>query len=174
VIAAVSLRRAAAAVALAGLLALGCSRRHPAADSAWVGEAARLHALADQLLAAGNRPAARDALAGIVDGPVPAAVPADARRGVRQDTYFRLAQLALDERDARGAVALADRGLALGDGADLFVANLLVVRGAAHEALRDDPAAARDYHRALVINEALLAETLRESGAAPPAPGAQP
>ena len=34
--------------------------------------------------------------------------------------------------------------------------NLLVVRGAAHEALGEGPAAAEDYHQALVINDELL------------------
>ena len=51
--------------------------------------------------------------------------------------------------------------------ADLFVANLLVVRGAAHEALGEGPAAAEDYHQALVINDRLLAETLARTGRTP-------
>ena len=58
----------------------------------------------------------------------------------------------------------ADRGLALGRATDLFVANLLVVRGAAHEALDEGPAAAEDYHEALVINDRLLAEDVARTG----------
>ena len=40
----------------------------------------------------------------------------------------------------------------------LFVANLLVARAAAEEALRQPRNAANDYHRALLMNEALLAQ----------------
>jgi hypothetical protein len=160
-------RRIAAALALAGLLALGCSQRHFDGDDPWVAEAARRHTLADQLLEAGNRRTARDALAGIVEGPAPTGLAVADRRAVLQDTYFRLAQLALDDRDARGALTQAERGLALGDADDLFVANLLVVRGAAREALGAGPAAAEDYHRALVINDKLLTETLRAPGDKP-------
>ena len=166
--------RLAAALSLAGLLALGCSRAPVNDASPWVAEAERRHALADQRLEAGDRPGARDALRGIVDAPVPADLPADDRRGVLQDTYFRLARIDLDARDPRAALADADRGLALGRAADLFVANLLVVRGAAHEALGEGPAAAEDYHQALVINDRLLAETLHGPTDASPTPGERP
>ena len=166
------LTRLAATLSLAALLALGgCSRAQHAGDSAWVAEAVRRHALADQRLEAGDGPAARDALAGIVNARIPDDVPAADRRGVLQDTYFRLARIDLDARDPRAALADADGGLALGVAPDLFVANLLVVRGAAHEALGQGPAAAEDYHQALVINDRLLAETL---DAAPRTPGAAP
>lgn len=168
------LSRLAAGVSLVGLLALGCGRAPVTGDGAWVAEAARRHALADQRLEAGDGPAARDALRGIVDARVPDDVPADARRGVLQDTYFRLARIDLDARDALAALADSERGLALGRGSDLgdlFVANLLVARGAAHEALGHGPAAAEAYHQALVINDRLLADTL---DASPRAPGVAP
>src|SRR5262249_20316379 len=132
-----------------------------------IAEATRRHALADQRLEVADPRGARDALRGIVDAPAPAGIPAEDRRGVLQDTFFRLAELDLDARDARGALANAERGLALGRANDLFAANLLVVRGAAHEALGDGPAAVEDYHQALVINDRLLAETLKDSGGAP-------
>lgn len=154
--------RRAAVLSLAGLLAHGCSRAPVTDASPWVAEAERRHALADQRLEAGDPTTARDALRGIVDARVPADLPADDRRGVLQDTYFRLARLDLDARDPRAALADADRGLALGRATDLFVANLLVVRGAAHEALGQGPAAVEDYHEALVINDRLLAEALHE------------
>lgn len=155
--------RLAAALSLAGLLALGCSRAPVMDASPWVVEAERRHALADQRLEAGDPTTARAALRGIVDARVPADLPADDRRGVLQDAYFRLARLDLDAHDPRAALADADRGLALGRAADLFVANLLVVRGAAHEALGAGPAAVEDYHEALVINDRLLAEALHET-----------
>jgi hypothetical protein len=141
---------------------LGCSRAGVHDEGPWLADAARRHALADERLQAGNTPGAKQALLDIVNGAVPAGVAADDRRGVLQDTYFRLAELDLQARDARSALAAADRGLALGRADDLFVANLLVVRGAAHEALDEGPAAAADYHDALVINERLLAAALHE------------
>ena len=152
---------------LAALAALGCSQAHRSDDSAWIAEATRRHALADQRLEVADPRGARDALRGIVDAPAPAGLPADDRRGVLQDTFFRLAEMDLDARDSRGALANADRGLALGRGNDLFVANLLVVRGAAHEALGEGPAAVEDYHQALMINDHLLSKTLNDKGAAP-------
>jgi hypothetical protein len=80
---------------------------------------------------------------------------------VLQDTFFRLARLALDAHDPASAAHDAEQGLALGDGGDLFTANLLVVRGAAHEALGENAAALAACQRALRINEVLLHDTLR-------------
>ena len=162
-------RRALIVAAAAAALAIGCSRTRVAGDSPWVADAERRHALADERLQAGDPPGARVALREIVDGraSIPAGVPADDRRGVLQDTYFRLAELDLQAGDPRAALASADRGLALGRADDLFVANLLVVRGAAHEALGDGPTAAADYHEALVINDKLLAEAVHEQDGAP-------
>jgi len=168
--------RRALIVAAAAALAIGCSRARVAGDSPWVAEAERRHALADERLQAGDRPGALRALREIVDGhtDIAAGVPANDRRGVLQDTYFRLAELDLQAGDAGAALASADRGLALGRADDLFVANLLVVRGAAHQALGDGPTAAADYHEALVINDKLLAEAVHEQGDASGAPGARP
>jgi hypothetical protein len=86
---------------------------------------------------------------------------------VLQDTYYRLAGLDLRARDASGALLQAERGLSLGGGQDLFVANLLVARGAAHEARGEAPAAAADFHAALLINEQLLAHSLQDAGGTP-------
>jgi hypothetical protein len=162
------------ASALAAMTAPGCSRPHVGGDSRWIADAARQHAIADERLAAKDFPGARIALLPIVGEAVPADVPADARRGVLQDTYFRIAKIDLDVGDPRVALRDADSGLALGRADDLFVANLLVVRGAAHEALNDGTAAASDYHAALVINDRLLAEALHGSADAAPAPGDAP
>jgi len=165
--------RLAATLSLAGLLAFGCSRAVEDA-SPWVAEAERRHALADQRLEANDRSGAQDALRGIVSAPAPADLPADARRGVLQDTYFRLARIELAANDPFAALLDADRGLALGRPSDLFVANLLVVRGATHEALNNAPLAAVDYHQALLINDELLAKTLRVPADASPMPGERP
>jgi hypothetical protein len=169
------IRRVAAFVsALAAMTALGCSQRRVGGDSRWIAEAERQHAIADERLAAKDFPGARIALLPIVGEKAPADVPTDARRGVLQDTYFRMAKIDLDVGDPAVAVRDADSGLALGRADDLFVANLLVVRGAAHEALNDGAAAAADYHAALVINDRLLADTLHGSTDAAHAPGDAP
>ncbi|HEY5448290.1 MAG TPA: hypothetical protein VIQ54_06035 [Polyangia bacterium] len=141
-------------------LALGCSKAPRDGEGPWIAEAARRHALADERLAAGDRPAARAELLAVVGASVPTDVPDADSRGVLQDTYFRLAKLDLDARDPRAALADTDLGLSYGKPADLFVANLLIARGAAHEALGNAPAAAEAYHQALAINDRLLAETL--------------
>ncbi|HEY7373403.1 MAG TPA: hypothetical protein VIF57_14680 [Polyangia bacterium] len=160
---------------LAAMSLLACSQAPAGGDSRWIAEAERQHEIADERLGAKDLVGARISLLPIVSGAVPRDVPADARRGVLQDTYFRLAKIDLDVGDPRVALADAERGLALGRAEDLFVANLLVVRGAAHEALHDGEAAAADYHAALVINDRLLAQALRGSpGDAPPAPGGAP
>ena len=67
-----------------------------------------------------------------------------------------MSHLALDAHDPAQALADAERGLGYGTAPNLFMANLLVARGAAHEALNDPRAAADDYHRALMMNDALL------------------
>ena len=160
---------------LAATIALGCSRAPAGGDGRWIADAERQHEIADERLAAKDLAGARSSLLPIVGGEVPRHVPVEARRGVLQDTYFRMAKIDLDVGDPRAALADAERGLALGRAEDLFVANLLVVRGAAHEALNDAAAAAADYHAALMINDRLLAQTLRESpGDAAPAPGGAP
>jgi len=159
--------RALALVALTAL-ALGCSKAPPPyGEGEWITEAARRHGRADERLAAGDRPAARAELLAVVAASVPTDVSQEDSRGVLQDTYFRLAKLDLDARDPRAAVADADLGLSYGKPADLFVANLLIVRGAAHEALGNGAAAATDYHQALVINDRLLTEAVRDQDDAP-------
>jgi hypothetical protein len=137
--------------ALLLLLAAGCARG-PVEDRALV-EIGGLHAAADQALDRGDRDGARRALEAAI-----AATPADhpLRRPLVQDGRFRLARLALVAGDPAAAAREADSGLALGDGGDLYTANLLVVRGTAREALGQGGAAAADYERALAINEVLL------------------
>jgi hypothetical protein len=137
--------------------ALAACSRAPA-DDAFARRLAEGHRVADQRLEHDDAVAARAALeAAVADAR--GARDDDARLAL-QDTYFRIARLALEGHDAPGALKAADAGLALGAAPHLFVANLYVVRGSAHEALDDARAAAFDYQRALVINEALLHEGL--------------
>ena len=137
---------AAAAAACLGGATAGCMR---APD--WGATVAGGHAEADRLLDGGDRAGARRALMAIVDG-APAAAAGPNRRELLQDTYFRLAGLALE--DGQPLVRLA------GGGEDLFTANLLVVRGRAREALGQAGGALDDYHRALEINDRLLHQLL--------------
>jgi hypothetical protein len=146
------------ALALAALGAGACSRAGgdvTAPADPWLAEAAARHRAADVLLDHGDTTGARRELSSLLES---AGVRrSDDERRVLQDTCYRLARLDLDAGDARAALAGAERGLDLAPPAhDVFVANLLVVRGAAHEALGDARAAAGDYHRALVINDELL------------------
>jgi hypothetical protein len=143
-------------LALAVVAAASCARQY--GGEPWAIEAAERHRSADQLLDRGDPEGARRQLESVIGAGAPAGSE-DGRR-VLQDTYFRLARLDLDARRAESALALAERGLALGQPADLFVANLLVARGAAHEALGHAPAAAADYHQALLINDQLLRQEL--------------
>jgi hypothetical protein len=158
--------RAALAAVVALFLLAGCSRQR-AADGDWMADAMRRHALADELLDRGDATAARAQLAAVADELAPRGDADDDRRRVLQDTYYRLAGLDLRAHDPSAALRHAERGLTLGGGQDVFVANLLVARGAAHEARGEAPAAAADFHAALLINEVLLAETLRDAGATP-------
>jgi tetratricopeptide (TPR) repeat protein len=139
---------------LAVLLA-ACSR----APRDWSELAAVRHAEADNLIDHGDRDRARQVLEAIVAS-APESGAESTRRVLLQDTRFRLARLALDAHDAALAARHADAGLALGGDDDLFVANLLVVRGAAHEAMGEPGSAVPLYQRALRINEALLHQTL--------------
>jgi hypothetical protein len=146
----------AVAIAVAGA---GACSRAPATEP-WAAAAAEKHREADRLLDQGDPAGARAALESLVAAEAPHAGDSQERRLAVQDAYFRLARLALAGHDARQALAYSDAGLALGTRSDLFVANLLVARGAAHEALGDGRAAAADYDRALTINEDLLREAL--------------
>jgi len=150
------------ALSITGLLLLvvGCSRPpRPAADP-WIARAAAVNQQVDRLLDAGDTARARDLLRTLVSAEKTGAPLDQDRRLVLEDCYFRLARLALAGRDPAQALSAAETGLAYQTAPNLFAANLLVARGAAHEALNDPRAAAEDYHRALLMNEALLREAV--------------
>ena len=124
----------------------------------WSAVAASKHEEADQLIDHGQRRQAGERLEEVV-----ATAPRelnDVARALLQDTYFRLARLQLEEHEPAMALRQAEAGLSLAGNDSLFVANLLVVQGAAQEALGNGTAALAAYQRALRINEALLHDTL--------------
>jgi len=149
--------RAFVTAVIVGAVALGgCSRQPPA--ERWTAMTARAHREADRRLDAGDASGARARLLALVDAQKAHAGESAERRLALQDTYFRLARLAIGAHEPRQAIAYADAGLAYGTAPHLFVANLLVARGAALEAAGDARAAAADYQRALAINETLLGQ----------------
>ena len=149
--------RAFVTAVIVGAVALGgCSRQPPA--ERWTTMTARAHREADRRLDAGDASGARARLLALVDAQKAHAGESAERRLALQDTYFRLARLAIGAHEPRQAIAYADAGLAYGTAPHLFVANLLVARGAALEAAGDARAAAADYQRALAINETLLGQ----------------
>jgi hypothetical protein len=152
----VSPRAIVTAVILGALALGGCSRQPPA--ERWTAMTARAHREADRRLDAGDAGGARARLLALVDAQKAHAGESAERRLALQDTYFRLARLAIGAHEPRQAIVYADAGLAYGTAPHLFVANLLVARGAALEAAGDPRAAAADYQRALVINDTLLGQ----------------
>ena len=138
----------------------GCAREQAATD--WVSQAREAHREADQLVAAGNAEAARQALEVAVHTEPPPATADTVARIVRQDLFYRIASLEIEDGNAELALDSASRGLALGEENDVFSANLRIVRGQAHEALGHRHEAAADYHAALTISEALLDQALGE------------
>ena len=115
------------------------------------------HAQADALIDNGEAVEAGRALASIIET-APTAPPgqaAESRRILLQDAYFRLCRLALEAGQPVVATLQIDNALALGAADDLFVANLLVLRAAAHTRLGNTPLATNDYDRARRLNQAL-------------------
>lgn len=145
--------------ALLGLLALlcGCEGEAP---RAWVAAARADSAAAEAAAAAGDDEAALRRLGALLAREVPAGVAEEDARVVRQDACDRVARIHLARGDAERAMRFVRRGLELGEGEDVFTANLIITRGRAHEASGRDRDAAEDYARAIAIQEALLERAL--------------
>jgi tetratricopeptide (TPR) repeat protein len=122
----------------------------------WLAAAEEAHREADLLEQAGDRAGAARLLRESAESPAPERTHAEDARVVRQDLYYRLAAVELAQHRLTEAIAAATRGLELGRRQDVFTASLLVVRGQALEEQGDPRAASRDYHEALLVNEALL------------------
>lgn len=127
---------------------------------AWMRDVRGWSAEAEAADARGDGVAAIDALARIVEREVPPTVAREDARVVVQDASARLAERLLERGDPERAMRVVEQGLALGEREDLFTANLLAARGLVLEARGDDREAARAYHRALTIHEALLERAL--------------
>lgn len=143
------------ALALTCALVSGCN-----SERSWIEENAADNAAADQALASGHTGQAVARLRRIARRPVPSGVASEDASVVRQDALNRWARIELGRNANEEALRRSDEGLALGTREDVFTANLLTTRGRANEALGRDREAAEDYHRALVIEEALLTRAL--------------
>ena len=154
------MRRAPILLALA-LLAGGCAAT--VSPDEWIEAAAEAHERADKGLSAAEWDFARFSLMRVVESAAPAGLAVEDERAIREDTLFRLAHIELTRGQADAALEWANQGLDLGDGNDLFAANLHISRGHALERLGRDAEAAQAYHRALAINERLLARVLGDS-----------
>ena len=146
---------------LVALLVSGCAAQ--VEPDEWISAAAEAHERADKGLSAAEWDFARFSLIRVVESRAPAGLAAEDERAVRQDTLFRLSEIELLQGRAEGALEWANQGLDLGDGNDLFAANLHISRGRALERLGQELEAAQAYHRALKINEQLLARVLGDS-----------
>jgi hypothetical protein len=140
------------------LSASACSRLD--GSSRWIRQAHDANLEADRAIRRGDGQSARMALVASLDQPVPGTVSPEDVRIVKQDMYFRLSLVEMEDHRPEEALKWAQRGLELGQEQDLFTANLYVAMGRAQEALGREAQAAEVYHLALKINETLLNQTL--------------
>jgi predicted negative regulator of RcsB-dependent stress response len=134
------------------------------ADARWIEDGAQAHRRADEFVLQGAPDAALRVLAEFVARTPPSSLAAQDRRAVLQDTYARLAALAVETGKFDAALRDADAGIALGEGRDVFSSALHTLRGRAQEALGHQAQAVADYEAAQAIAESLLAEVLRDGG----------
>ncbi len=145
---------AAGALLVAAALCLGaCGESGP---GPWLGRVEQRSEDAEAALSRGELAAARAELQAIVAGEPQAGLNSEDLRHLRQDTYFRLAELELQARAPAAALRWTEQGLALGAGPDLFVANLWLSQGRARERLGQRAEAVAAYAQALRVNEVLL------------------
>ena len=150
---------------LVALVAVACSGGESPRD--WLAAAQEAHREADLLRQAGDGAGAARVLRERAEAPAPERTHTEDARIVRQDLYYRLAEAELAQHRVVEAAAAATRGLDLGRRQDVFTANLLVVRGQALEMQGDRRGASRDYHEAMLVNEALLDALLPPQKATP-------
>ncbi len=137
----------------------------PLSAQAWSEQVQEAHARAEQLSgrAAGveaRAVQAREALQAALAVEVPTAVDARLADSLRADAWYRSAEMALLANDSSLAIQDANEGLRLEHAEPVFVANLYVIRGRAHERAGAETEAAADYHQALLVSEGLLLELL--------------
>lgn len=128
--------------------------------SRWVAAALSAHRQADRKLELGDLDGAHAILLAGAESVAPEGTdPRDARI-LRQDLYYRAAELDLRRGRPAEAARWASRGIELGRGQDVFTANLLIARGRALENTNELSRASRDYHEALLVTESLLNDQL--------------
>lgn len=140
----------------------------PLDAAGWVERVRSTHVAADADVQAGQLERALARLQAAALEPVPWLVHPEHLRVVRQDLWFRVAQLELRAKRPELAFAHANHGLTFGRAGDVFTANLLIARGEALEATGHDSEAAASYYEALQINAGLLRATLGSPDAATP------
>jgi len=156
------MNRIRVALILVALAGTACSARSATED--WVTDTENAHHVADERVARGDADGARAVLRSAIESKAPKTTNAEDARVVRQDLYYRLAALELSQNRPEDAIRWATAGLDLGNGTDVFTANLHIARGKALERRGDASGASRDYHDALLITEALLDKTLGDKG----------
>jgi hypothetical protein len=142
---------------------LGCASigsKDPLETRNWVAQGEAAHFEAEHRLTMGDVSGARTVLEHAARSEAPRSANETDARIVRQDLYYQLASLELEQGKAVDAVRWAAEGLDLGTAQDAFTANLQIARGKALERSGDANGATRDYHAALVITEALLEKAL--------------
>lgn len=147
-----------ALIAIALAFVPGCER--DAATSGWVSQALSAHREADLKIERGDLEGARAVLFAAAERVAPARTNSVDARILRQDLYYRVAEIDLRRDRPAEAVRWASRGIELGRGHDVFTANLLIARGHALEKTNDLGGASRDYHEALLLTESLLDDHL--------------
>jgi len=138
-------------------LLASCAR---SSSEEWVGEAEQAHAVADRAQTPEQRQQAGEALERVLESARSRGLKTEAALAVQQDVYYRLAELALADGKADVALRWTREGLALGEQASVFSANLWISQGRAHEALGDKAAASEAYFEALKVNEVLFERSL--------------
>ncbi len=148
-----------------GLVILGCEAAEPPQDAqdgagesgSWLRTARRAHQVADDAKTVEQRGQAVAELEEALQ-----ALPAHAPGvdWVRLDLGARLAQLQLEQGDARSALSWVQRVMPKQPEPSVPAANLLVVAGRAYEQLGNEKQAVESYHQALVMNQTLMERSL--------------
>ncbi len=143
---------------LCALVVPACGADSGPAEAVALARAA--HRRADAALDRGDLKGGVAALRPVLATDALAALTPQEQKALLQDTRFRLAELWRRQGHPKRSLDHARAGLALGDGGDLFAANLHIALARSLEALGEDRAAAASLERALQINEALLQAAL--------------
>lgn len=156
--------RGCALVCLA--LVCACASEHSVEDleeerrsyDLWLAEVQRVHQLADEATNLSERERAVGASSNALGLGV--SLVFEGSVWVKQDLAARLAGLELEQGRPARALEAVKRGLAYSSEPSLPVANLHAMGARAHEARGDRAAAVESYHRALLVNQRLMEQSL--------------